>query len=169
MKINRKYRAKAISYAPYERKLSNVKAIVIHSTGNKGDTAENNAKYFATSNMREAGAHYFIDKQGKIYGSIHIKKIAYAVGGAKYNTLGGAKYYGYYTNANTVSIELCDSTKEEPYNDKQVKALKYLVKFIKKRCANCNHIIRHYDVNGKPCPMYLQNNTEFNKLKRLIE
>ena len=38
--------AKPISFGT-ERALTEIKYIVIHFTGNKGDTAENNGKYFA--------------------------------------------------------------------------------------------------------------------------
>ena len=43
-----------------ERKTSDIKYIVIHYTGNNGDTALNNCKYFQGAN-RNASAHYFVD------------------------------------------------------------------------------------------------------------
>lgn len=51
-----------------------------------------------------------MDKQGEIWRSIPMNRIAYAVGGF-YSQSGGAgagAYYGKCTNANSVSIELCD-------------------------------------------------------------
>ena len=53
---------------PIQRKISpynhydgnNIQYIVIHYTGNKGDTAKNNADYFYGGN-RQASAHYFVD------------------------------------------------------------------------------------------------------------
>lgn len=141
--------AKPISFGDM-RELDQVKYIVIHYTGNKGDTAENNAEYFATSNTRSAGAHFFVDKAGKVYKSVNMNRTAYAVGG-KYSLSGGAgAYYGKCTNANSISIELCDCCKDT--NWEQMKAARQLVKYIQKKCPNAKTIIRHWDVNGKDCP-----------------
>ena len=104
IKIHKKI-AKSISFGR-KRSKNDIKYIVIHYTGNKGDTAKGNATYFATQNTRTAGAHFFVDKKGEIYKSINLNRIAWAVGG-KYNISNGAgKYYGKCTNANSVSIEL---------------------------------------------------------------
>ena len=51
------------SYSYIKRKRKDVKYIVIHFTANKGDTAKNNADYFATGNTRQVGAHFFVDKK----------------------------------------------------------------------------------------------------------
>lgn len=147
-------KAKPISYSPNPRNLKNVDAIVIHNSGNRNDTAENNAKYFATSNSRSAGAHYFIDQEGHIVKSIPLKYTAWAVGGDKYKdykTTGGAKFYGIYGNNNTVSIELCDIVDKDP-SPAMIKAVKKQIKSIRKYCPNAKKVIRHFDVNGKSCP-----------------
>lgn len=142
--------AKSISYGE-KRSLDAVKYIVIHYTGNKGDTAKNNATFFADSNTRAAGAHFFVDKQGAVYKSVNMNRTAYAVGG-KYSLSGGAgTYYGKCTNANSISIELCDCCKET--NWEQMKAARQLVKYIWGKCPNAKTIIRHWDVNGKDCPL----------------
>ena len=52
------------------RPLSNIKYIVIHFTGNKGDTALNNCKYFQSAN-RHASAHCFVDGSGTVEMIIH--------------------------------------------------------------------------------------------------
>ena len=76
MKIRKKL-AKSISYdAKKKRSRSSVKYIVIHYTGNKGDTAKANASYFATSNARQAGAHFFVDKKGDVYKSVNMNRTA---------------------------------------------------------------------------------------------
>ena len=166
MVIRKKY-AKPISYNSKKRDRKKIKAIVIHYTGNVGDTAINNATYFATTNTRYAGAHFFIDKKGEVVKSVPMNKIAYSVGGMLYNNLGG-KYYTIYNNDNTVSIELCDCTKKEPYNIKEIKQLKKLIKYIRKYCPNAKKIIRHYDVNGKNCPMPLINDYEWKKFLTML-
>ena len=99
MKIRKKL-AKSISYGG-TRPLKDIKYIVIHYTGNKGDT-----------NTTDPGAHYFVGKRGAVWESIPMKHIAWAVGGM-YTLSGGAgSYYGKCTNGNSVSIELCDCVKK---------------------------------------------------------
>lgn len=156
--------AKHISYGN-RRDVLSVKAIVIHNTGNSGDTAIANAKYFNSTNTRSAGAHYFIDQKGKIVCSIGMSRTAYSVGGNKYsdcNTTGGGKFYGIYTNENTVSIELCDIIVKGP-SKAMIKAVKRLIKHIRKTCPNAKRIIRHFDVNGKHCPVFMMDEAVWNK------
>lgn len=170
MKIYKNYKAKKISYDSSKKrnKKTDVKYIVIHYTGNKGDTAENNAKFFATSNTRSAGAHFFVGTKGKVYKSIPMNRTAWAVGG-KYSLNNGAgSYYGKCTNYNSVSIELCDCV--NGYSVKQAKATKKLIKYIRKYCPNAKTIIRHWDVNGKQCPLPMvgKNNKMWKKFKNEI-
>ena len=157
--------AKSISYGS-TRSLDDVKYIVIHYTGNEGDTAEGNAKYFATTNTREAGAHFFVSRDGTVIRSIKMKYIAWSVGG-KYSGNGGS-YYGKCKNANSVSIELCDIATQN-CSSAQIKATKKLIKYIQKKCPNAKTIIRHYDVNSKKCPSRYIDDAKWLKLKKKIE
>ena len=144
------------------RPLTSVKYIVFHYTGNKGDTAENNAKYFH-NNTTGTSAHFFVDRQGDVYQSVDIIGIAYAVGkDYRSGRSGEAKYYGKCTNANSASIELCDCADKAP-SWEQMKAAKELVAHIQKKCPNAKNIIRHWDVNGKACPARMtgKNNKEW--------
>lgn len=145
----RKMRAKSISYGG-TRGLNSVRFTVIHYTGNKGDTAAGNGNYFMNGNTRSAGAHFFVDSK-EVIESIPMEYIAYAVGGDhRSGHDGGAKYYGVCTNANSVSIELCDIADKQP-TDKQIELTAKLIAYIQSRCPNAKTIIRHYDVNGKSC------------------
>lgn len=145
--------AKSISMGG-SRDLKDIIAVVIHYTGNKGDTAKNNADYFATSNTRAAGAHIFVSRNGDIAYSIPIEKSAYAVGG-KYSTLNGAgAYYGKITNANSISIELCDCASKDP-SWEQMLVCRELYLWLKGKCPNIKYVVRHWDVNGKSCPARL--------------
>ena len=167
IKINKK-QAKSISYGA-KRNRERVFYIIIHYTGNKGDTAKNNANYFATSNMRSAGAHFFVDKKGEIWRSIPMNRIAYAVGGdQRTGAKGEAAYYGKCTNANSVSIELCDCCTDTNWT--QMVAVRKLVQYIQKKCPNAKTIIRHWDVNGKSCPapMIGTNNSKWHHLHNYI-
>lgn len=149
MKIQ-KLNARKYSYGG-ERALFTVKAIVIHYTGCDKDTAQNEARYFAYSNTRSAGAHFFVDQSGEVWQSIPMNKIAWSVGGVYSTKNGAGTYYKQITNANSVSIELCDIAKRDP-SPAQIKATRELVAYIQKQCPNAKRIVRHWDVNGKLCP-----------------
>ena len=167
MKMTTKY-AKSISYGN-KRPLSNIKYIVIHYTGNKGDTAQNNLDYFANGNTRQAGAHFFVDKKGKVGKSIAMNRTAWAVGGDhRSGRKGEAAYFGKCTNANSVSIELCDMRSKT--NWEQMYATRKLVKYIQSKCPNAKTIIRHWDVNGKDCPAPFtgSGNEKWTEFKRFI-
>lgn len=155
--------AKKISYGD-KRSRNDVRYIVIHYTGNEGDTAKGNANYFANGNTRTAGAHFFVDKKGEIYKSVNMNRPAWAVGGKYDLTNGAGKLYGKCTNFNSVSIELCDCCKD--VNEAQKKAVKELTKYIQKHCKNAKTIVRHWDVNGKNCPapMVGKNNKKWKNL-----
>lgn len=73
--------ANAGNYGP-ARNAQAIKYIVIHYTGNDGDTAENNARYYA-STVVKSSAHYFVDANS-IYQSVPDLHTAWAVGGRKY-------------------------------------------------------------------------------------
>ena len=77
------------------RAASGIHYIVIHYTGNDGDTAMNNAKYYA-GNVVKTSAHYFVDEK-EIVQSVDDLRIAWAVGGNKYPSCaqtGGGTMYG---------------------------------------------------------------------------
>ena len=167
MKMTTKY-AKSISYGN-KRPLSNIKYIVIHYTSNEGDTAQNNLDYSANVNEKETGAHFFVDKKGKVGKSIAMNRTAWAVGrDYRSGRKGEAAYFGKCTNANSVSIELCDMCLKT--NWEQMYATRKLVKYIQSKCPNAKTIIRHWDVNGKDCPVpFIGNgNEKWTEFKRFI-
>ena len=147
--------AKTCSYLPtVKRKKSSITTVYFHGTGNIGDTAKNNVDYYATSNTRDAGAHFYVDRNGKIARSIPMNRIAYAVGDWK-------------NNVKSVSIELCDIVNKYP-SQKQIKATVKLLKYIKRYCKNCHSIKRHYDSNGKLCPSSMCGNKQKDKSWKLF-
>ena len=159
--------AKSVSYGG-KRALKDVLAIVIHYTGGTSDTAENEGYYFAKTNTRAAGAHFFVDREGNIVKSINMNRIAWSVGGAKYSDkTGGGKFYGVYTNANTVSIELCAIATQDA-SDKQIAATNALIKYIQKKCPNAKAVIRHFDVTGKHCPARYIDERKWTRLKKKL-
>lgn len=144
-----KIQAKSISYGG-ARSRKDIRYIVIHYTGNKGDTARGNGLFFKYGNERQAGAHWFVDKEGKIVRSIPMTRTAWSVGGLFTKQNGAGNYYHICTNANSVSIELCDLMAAP--SAKQRRAVKELVEYIREKCPYASTIIRHWDVNGKECP-----------------
>ena len=140
------------------RVVSNIKYIVIHYTGNDGDSDESNAKYFH-NNIVKASAHYFVD-DNSVTQSVPDNYVAYSVGGSKYAncaTTGGGKLYRKCTNANSISIELCDSVKNGtvyPTNATIENAIALTKVLMAKYKIPQKNVIRHFDVNGKSCPAY---------------
>lgn len=151
-----------------KRDTKNIKYIVIHYTGNDGDTDENNSKYFK-NNIVKASAHYFVDDDS-ITQSVKDNYIAYSVGGSLYNdykTTGGAKFYKECINTNSISIELCDSVKDGkvyPSNKTIANAIDLVEMLMNKYDIPKENVIRHFDVTGKKCPAYWCGNESKNSL-----
>ena len=151
-----------------KRDTSKIEYIVIHYTGNDGDSDEGNSKYFK-NNIVKASAHYFVDDDS-ITQSVPDNYIAYAVGGSLYNdykTTGGAKFYKECINTNSISIELCDSVKDGkvyPSNKTIANALDLVEMLMNKYDIPKENVIRHFDVTGKKCPAYWCGNESKNSL-----
>ena len=140
------------------RSLDKIKYIVIHYTGNDGDTDENNGKYFK-NNIVKASAHYFVDDDS-ITQSVPDNYVAWSVGGNKYSDCaktGGGKLYGKCTNTNSISIEICDDVRNGvvyPSAKTIQNALELTKMLMKKYNVPASNVIRHFDVTGKKCPAY---------------
>ena len=143
-----------------KRNTNNIKWLVIHYTANDGDSAKGNGNYFK-NNKPKASAHYFVD-DNVIVNSVPDNYTAYAVGGKKYNNNGGT-YYGVCTNSNSISIELCDTErngKSDLSSETRKNAIELARHLCKKYKIDKNHIIMHYQVNGKLCPKYFVEDTK---------
>lgn len=153
---------------PENRKKSKVKAIVIHNTGNAGDDkAQANANYFKTQRGTWCGAHFVIDRKGIIYQCARLNEVCNSVGGKKWSGT-SPKYYGTLSNSNTVSIELCGIVDNEP-TLKQLESTRAVIHYIRKWCKNADLLVRHYDVNGKPCPKNYVDSKKWNNLKKSVD
>ena len=150
------------------RNTSTIKYIVIHYTGNDGDTDEGNGKYFK-NNVVKASAHYFVDDDS-ITRSVPDNYVAWSVGGSKYascSTTGGGKCYGKCTNANSISIEICDDVKNGvvyPSAKTIQNALDLAKMLMEKYNVPADNVIRHFDVTGKICPAYWCGTADKDKL-----
>lgn len=125
-----------------------IKYLVLHYTGNKGDNAKNNAKYF-NGGDRNASAHYFVSDE-QIYQVVEDERASWGVGDGKGK-------YG-ITNGNSINIEMCcwiDGTVSEKTEANTVELVKMLMK---KHSIDVDHIVRHYDASRKNCPNWSANN-----------
>ena len=130
------------------RSTNAIKYIVIHYTGNDGDTDENNGKYFK-NNIVQASAHYFVDDDS-ITQSVPDNYIAWHCGATKYK-------HAYCRNANSIGVELCDDVKNGtiyPSEKTIANALELVEHLMRKYNIPKDNVIRHYDVSGKLCPLY---------------
>ncbi len=140
-----------------------IKYIVIHYTAGNGDTAKNNADYYA-GNLIKASAHYFVDESDAIYQSVSESDTAYSVGASSYR-------HPLCRNANSISIEMCSrningSGKSADDNgwyfkEETEKNATFLVRsLMKKYGIPKENVIRHFDVTGKICPAPYVNKSE---------
>ncbi|CDG02090.1 Putative N-acetylmuramoyl-L-alanine amidase family 2 (fragment) [Clostridium chauvoei JF4335] len=139
---------------------NSIKYLVIHGTGNKTDTAINNAKYFNACD-RQASAHYFVDDNDIVQvveefnGAWHC--------GDGYNRNG-------INNQNSIGIEMCCTN--YTYSDATVKNTIELVKELQHKYGIPNErVVRHYDASYKCCPSgFADNNWEkWIEFKKMID
>ena len=125
-----------------------IKYIVVHYTGNDGDTAFGNADYFHKNKNLQASAHYFVDEK-EVWQSVKEGDTAFHC---------GAKHYRHSDcrNGNAIGVELCsrkNSGDEYYFKEATVRLAADLVRSLMKKYGIDNaHILRHYDVTGKNCP-----------------
>lgn len=140
----------------------NIEYIVIHYTGNKGDSAKNNVDYFAREKVKTS-AHYFVD-ENEIWQSVHDKDIAWHC---------GAKNYKHKTcrNSNSIGIEICILNKKGEIRTQSINKANELTKYLmKKYNVSKENIIRHFDVTGKNCPApMIENKNLWNDFKNRLE
>ena len=147
--------ANQVNYNPNKRTYSSINYIVVHYTGNKGDTAVNNAKYYAEAQIKTS-AHFFV-WEDTVYRSVPEDHAAYAVG------LGSRKepYFKWpsmwkkITNSNSISVEICGSPGSYEGSDKtKDTAARLVAELLHVFDLRPDRVYRHYDVTGKKCPAW---------------
>lgn len=143
-------------------RLGSIVYLVIHYVGATGD-AEANVKYYNQPTSKSASADFFVGHTGDVwqYNPDPKKRYCWAVGGKKYAN-GGGTLYGKVTNKNSIHIEMCvkNTTSNKNANSPgwvisdatlaaTIELTKYLMELYN---ISPDHVIRHFDVNGKPCP-----------------
>lgn len=156
-----------------------IRYIVMHYTGNDGDSDTANANYFQ-NNIVKASAHYFVDDDS-ITRSVPDNYVAWSVGGGKYSDCaqtGGGKYFGKCTNTNSISVEMCDTVRDGriDVSEKTLKNAVWLVRqLMQKYNVPLDRVICHFDVNGKRCPNFnsgkwiLGERADFKKFKKMLK
>lgn len=120
-----------------------IKYIVIHSTGNTNDTAQNNHDYFARCN-RGSSADFFVDDN-------NIIQIIDSDNYYSWHCGDGNGAYG-ITNGNSISIEMC-GTLNGNISDLTVNNTLELTKYLMNKYGiDADHVVRHYDASRKSCP-----------------
>ena len=99
--------ARAENFRAASRRPSDICYLVIHFTANDGDSAKNNADYFARE-APGASAHFFVDER-EIWQSVQEKDIAWHCGTR------GMYFHQYCRNANSLGVELCSRKRGEKY------------------------------------------------------
>ena len=121
-----------------------VSYLVVHYTGNRGDTAKDNADYFAAG-ARDASAHYFVDED-EVWRSVPEGDTAWHCGGAAYLHDG-------CRNGNSIGIEVCMWDKAGGLRPGSIQRAAELCRELMDRYGiDAGHVLRHYDVTGKRCP-----------------
>lgn len=146
-------------YSRPQEALEQVDHIFVHYTANPGTTAMQNRSYFENLGITgetSASAHFVIGYEGEIVQCIPTTEIAYAV---KEN------------NYNSISIECCYLAEDGSFTQATYDSLIELLAFlVGKFDLTSEDILRHYDSNGKLCPLYYANHeNKWKELKRDVE
>ena len=138
---------KLTPYNYSSRKGNTIKYIVLHYTGNKGDTAKNNIEYFYRAD-RQASANYFVDDDS-IWCCVSDENASWAVGDGK-----GA--YG-ITNQNSISIEMCCNLSGIVSDKTEANTIDLVKHLMTKYNVPISNVVRHYDASRKSCPNWSSN------------
>ena len=140
--------------------------ICLHFTANNGDTAQNNADYFARE-VVEASAHYFVDPN-EIYQSVKDSDTAWHCGRER-----GGSYFNDCRNANSIGIEMCSVIRNGVYvipEETMKRAAKLTRELMAKYHVPISRVCRHYDVTHKECPEpWVRNPKQWENFLRMLE
>ena len=120
-------------------RLKGLKDIVIHYVGNPGTTAQQNHDFYTNADS-DVSSHFVIGLDGEIIQCVPLNERSSASN---------------WRNGDTISIEVCHPDKTGEFTDKSYASLVTLTSWL---CGefnlNSDHVIRHYDITGKKCPLY---------------
>ena len=126
-----------------------VRYIVMHYTANNGDTAKNNCDYYHRVGGLQASAHYFVDEHGAMQ-SVRESDTAWHCGARAY-------WHPECRNANSIGIEMCSRKRADGsyyiLPETVANAAALAREIMQRYGIDTEHVLRHYDVTGKRCPM----------------
>ena len=121
------------------QKLDGVEDIVIHYVGNPGTTAQQNRNWYENPEST-VSSHFVVGLEGEVIQCVPLDEISSATN---------------WRNNDTISIEVCHPDETGKFNDATYDALvKLTAGLLESSGLDEEHIIRHYDVTGKECPLY---------------
>ena len=126
-----------------------VRYIVMHYTANNGDTARNNCDYYHRVGGLQASAHYFCDEYGAMQSVLECDTAWHC----------GARAYWHpeCRNANSIGIEMCSRKRADGsyyiLPETVANAAALAREIMQRYGIDTEHVVRHYDVTGKHCPM----------------
>ena len=139
--------------------------ICLHFTSGNGDTAQNNADYFAREGGLNASAHYFVDTE-RIVQSVKDGDTAW------HCRERGGSYYNDCRNANSIGIEMCSIIRNGVYVIPEAtmkNAAKLTRELMAKYHIPVSRVCRHYDVTRKNCPEpWIRNPQLWEKFKTML-
>ena len=135
--------------------LPEVKGVVVHYVGNPGTTAWQNKNYFAglaDSHATYASSNLIVGLEGEILLCVPLDEVAYC------STV---------RNYDTISIEVCHPDESGKFSETTMASLVRLLRYLCVRYGlEREDILRHYDADGKECPMwYVQNPDDWEALR----
>lgn len=137
-----------------------IQYIVVHYTANRGDTAKNNADYFARE-WTGTSAHYFVDAR-EVWQSVRDEDTAYHCGSTH-------PKHPACRNYNSIGVEMCDSVGAVPAATRERTAA-VVRELMEKYQVSPERVLRHYDVTGKRCPApWVDSPGEWEKFKSMLE
>lgn len=129
-----------------------IRYIVVHYTANKGDTAKNNADYFARTTTKTS-AHYFVDEK-EVWQSVGEQDTAYHCGADTYK-------HPFCRNGNSIGVEMCLLDKSGNIRPGTIDtALSVVRQLMAAYDIPIDRVLRHYDVTGKNCPRPMVENPQ---------
>ena len=135
-------------------KLGKVKNIVEHYVANPGTSAQQNRDYFNNDDTT-VSAHFLVGLEGEVIQCVPLDEKSSATNDR---------------NGDTISIEVCHPDKTGKFNNKTYRSLVKLTAWLlQQKGLTPDHVIRHFDCDGKYCPLYyVEHEDAWNKLKQDI-
>ena len=143
-----------------------VRYIVMHYTANNGDTAKNNCDYYHRVGGLQASAHYFVDEHGAMQ-SVRECDTAWHCGARAY-------WHPECRNGNSIGIEMCSRKRADGsyyiLPETVANAAALAREIMQRYGIDTEHVLRHYDVTGKRCPMpWVDDTAQWTAFKEMLK